>query len=72
MKQHKKIIELNNHKDEDFEGYILHPENAIEDPEINKRMKKHNPGTEITEPVKDNSHKVINISRPAIGRNDDQ
>ena len=72
MKKHKKAIALNNQEDEDFEGYTLHPENAMEDPEVNKRMKKSNPDPEITEPGRDNSHKSINISPLTIVRDDDQ
>ena len=71
MKKRKEINAVNNQEEEDFEGYTLHPENAIEDPGLNKRIKKHNPDREITGSVKDSSHKFKNIPPLSIVRSDD-
>ena len=56
MKKDKKIIAVNNQEDEDFEGYTLYPENAIDDSELNKRIKKYNSNLKITGSVTDKSH----------------
>ena len=71
MKKRKAIIAVTNQEEEDFEGYTLHPENAIEDPELNNRIKKHNPDSKITGSVKDNSDKFKNVSPLTIVRDDD-
>ena len=70
MKKPKNIVAVNNQEDDDFEGYTLHPENAIEDPDVNRRIKKNDPD-EIIGSVRDSSHKVKNISPLTIVRNDE-
>jgi len=71
MKKHAKILGINNQEDEDFDGYTLYPENAIDDSGHNKRIKKHNPNPKITESVTDNSHTPTDIFPLTIVRNTD-
>ena len=69
MKKDKKIIAVNNQEDEDFEGYTLYPENAIDDSELNKRIKKYNSNLKITGSVTDKSHTSKDFFRLTIVRN---
>ena len=71
MKKDKKIIAVNNQEDEDFEGYTLYPENAIDDSELNKRITKHNPNLKIKRSVTDISHTSTDIFPLTISRGDD-
>ena len=71
MKKDKKIIAVNNQEDEDFEGYTLYPENAIDDSELNKRIKKYNSNFKITRSVTDKSHTPKDIFPLTIVRNTD-
>jgi len=47
VKKHGRIAVINSQEDEDFEGYTLYPENAIDDSELNKRITKHNPNLKL-------------------------
>jgi len=71
MKKHEKILAVNNQEDEDFEGYTLYPENATDESELNKRIKKHTSNSTITGSAIDKSHKFTNVSPLSIvGSND--
>ena len=61
MKKHGRIAVINSQEDEDFEGYTLYPENAIDDSELNKRITKHNPNLKIKRSVADISHTSTDI-----------
>ena len=70
MKKHEKILAVNNQEDEDFEGYTLYPENAVDESGLNKRVKKHNQNFTITGSAIDKSHQT-NISPLTIVRSND-
>jgi len=71
MKKHRRITVINSQEDEDFEGYTLYPENAIDDSELNKRITKHNPNLKIKRSVTDISHTSMDIFPLTISRGDD-
>jgi len=71
MKKHRRITVINSQEDEDFEGYTLYPENAIDDSELNKRITKHNPNLKIKRSVTDISHTSTDIFPLTISRGDD-
>jgi len=71
MKKHGRITVINSQEDEDFEGYTLYPENAIDDSELNKRITKHNPSLKIKRSVTDISHTSTDIFPLTISRGDD-
>jgi hypothetical protein len=71
MKKHGRITVINSQEDEDFEGYTLYPENAIDDSELNKRITKHNPNLKIKRSVTDISHTSTDIFPLTISRGDD-
>ena len=71
MKKHGRITVINSLEDEDFEGYTLYPENAIDDSELNKRITKHNPNLKIKRSVTDISHTSTDIFPLTISRGDD-
>ena len=71
MKKHEKILAVNNQEDEDFDGYTLYPENAIDDSEMNKRIKRNNPNLKIAGSVTDNAHTPTDIFPLTIVRNTD-
>ena len=71
MKKHGRIAVINSQEDEDFEGYTLYPENAIDDSELNKRITKHNPNLKIKRSVTDISHTSTDIFPLTISRGDD-
>ena len=71
MKKHGRITVINSQEDEDFEGYTLYPENAIDDSELNKRIKKYNSNLKITGSVTDKSHTPKDIFPLTIVRNTD-
>jgi len=71
MKKHGRITVINSQEDEDFEGYTLYPENAIDDSELNKRIKKYNSNFKITGSVTDKSHTPKDIFPLTIVRNTD-
>ena len=71
MKKHRRITVINSQEDEDFEGYTLYPENAIDDSELNKRITKHNPNLKIKRSVTDISHTSADIFPLTISRGDD-
>jgi len=71
MKKHGRITVINSQADEDFEGYTLYPENAIDDSELNKRITKHNPNLKIKRSVTDISHTSTDIFPLTISRGDD-
>ena len=71
MKKHGRITVINSQEDEDFEGYTLYPENAIDDSELNKRIKKYNSNFKITGSVTDKSHPPKDIFPLTIVRNTD-
>jgi len=71
MKKHGRITVINSQEDEDFEGYTLYPENATDESELNKRIKKHTSNSTITGSAIDKSHKFTNVSPLTIvGSND--
>ncbi|HYK45816.1 MAG TPA: hypothetical protein VEV83_11640 [Parafilimonas sp.] len=72
MKKEEKILAVNNQEDEDFEGYTLYPENAIDDSNMNKRIKKNNPDHKTAEPITDKSHRPTDIFPLTIVRNTDK
>ena len=71
MKKHGRITVINIQEDEDFEGYTLYPENAVDDSELNKRITKHNPNLKIKRSVTDISHTSTDIFPLTISRGDD-
>ena len=71
MKKHRRITVINSQEDEDFEGYTLYPENAIDDSELNKRITKHNPNLKIKRSVTDISHTSTGIFPLTVSRDDD-
>ena len=71
MKKHGRITVINIQEDEDFEGYTLYPENAIDDSELNKRITKHNPNLKIKRSVTDISHTSTDIFPLTISRGGD-
>jgi len=71
MKKHRRITVINSQEDEDFEGYTLYPENAIDDSELNERITKHNPNLKIKRSVTDISHTSTDIFPLTISRGDD-
>ena len=71
MKTRKKINAVNNQEDEDFEVYTLHPENAIQDADMTRRIKKNNPDSQITGSTEDSADKAEKNSPLTFIRGDD-
>ena len=71
MKKLQKVLAISKQENEDFEGYTLYPENAIDDSEMNKRIKKHDPNLKITGQFRITLTRPRTFSPLTITRNDD-
>ena len=71
MKKPKKMPVINIQEDEDFEEYILYPENAIKDTGQTQQDKNFKQNSKAAAPVSGNPHEIANKSHLTIVRSDD-